>query len=833
MYIKNLFDLTENDRMHYGAKAVNLSLVKGLGFDVPPGFCINNGLHEKLKNDGIDELPGGFIEELKVNYDKLSAHSVAVRSSALGEDSSGVSYAGIYKTFLNVTTFEDVCQAVLDCINSTRAERAQKYSGKNSADGRETTMTVIVQSMVKSDVSGVAFTANPVTNNMKQVVINSAWGIGESVVGDEVQPDEWIADKDTKSIVFNKTADKKKMTAALNSGVKTMDVADELRKAPSLSGGQVRCIIDAALEIEDYFEKPQDIEWAYYDDTLYILQSRDITTLYPVGKHILQSKKHSLYMCYNSMVQGVSEPFTPMGFDFWHASFAGYTSIFYSFKKKIDYPKWITDINGRLYFDLTEVVSKKFYAKYIPDNLNDKDPAGGKLLRQIIQREGEKFYKQGGNFKLSLGLVKWGMSFLKYIKVGKRNPEAAVLEAVSMADEYIEKLNERISKTKSIKGKVKLTEDVMEELLTLAFSQVMYCSYGIKAAAKRDKWIEKRYPKRFDLESLRKAFASNPTTQMGLELNRIALYFKEAGAVPNAESEKVKEFLKTYGHRADIEVDMGTKRWREDSSYVLDIIASYMKDDTAKDNISRFEEQDRRALRTIDEIYAAVLKDKGKNKAGKIKSDYLNFRITAGLRERPKFDVLRVMELLRIMLLDAGSGLCNQGALDDDTDVCYLHLRDLADYENCDIKAIAAQNRALYEKRVKEDIIPPRFVLSTGECFYYPEAKDSSDGVYKGVPISKGLYEGRVKVVYSPHSADIQKGDIIVAHNTNPSWTPLFLNAGALVMESGGPIAHGAIVAREYGIPAVAGIAGAVSIFSDGDIILVDGQSGTVKLMER
>ena len=839
-HIRPLFDLKESDKEYFGPKAVNLSKLNSLGVDVPSGYCVSRQLHEQLAQTGYDEIPEAYIKELKTIYETFNGASVAVRSSSLREDTADSSYAGLYESYLNITSFEDLTKSILNCISSVDEKRVKAYVEQREENSIEDIrMAVIIQKMVKSDVSGVLFMANPLNNRADQILINSSWGLGEAIVNGDVTPDQWVVDKNTNKMINERVAKKQFITSLDEKGIVLNSADEELASRASMSNDQIYRLVEISKTIQAAFKKYQDIEWAIADDTIFIVQARDITTLYPVDEDIIGSDKLRLFLCYNTVVQGMNEPFTPLGYEFWRVTFAGYTSIYYNKKRKILYPSWIRQINGRLHFDLTEILGKRLYSKKIPAALNDKDPAGGNLMKEILDSYGCRFIKQKGNFKLSYGLVKWGVSLARSGKAGKTNPKQALKEAIEMGDDYVKSLKSRIKNADTIDKKIRLVEDVAEELLTLAFSQVMYCRYALSIVDKNDKWVKKYYGNQFDLEAIRIALPNNPTTEMGIELSKIAKRFKEENEKDIRANPAFHDFLEAYGHRGDLEIDIGTKRWKEKPDYLLQLIHSYMEEMVAEDNINQFHNGNKNALNIINSIYEQVLKDKGSRKAEFIKFGYMNYRTLAGIRERPKFESLRAMCLLRDMMLKIGKDWVSSGILEKAEDISYLTFEQILHFKKHNMNQEVQNAKEAYLKQKKANHIP-RFIMSTGECFYHPSLKSEDnkvDGsqtiVLEGIPISRGIHKGRVKVLSSPVGADITKGDIIVAHNTNPAWTPLFLKAGALVMESGGPISHGAIVAREYGIPAVAGINNATEILKEADTIIVNGEEGSVKIVKH
>lgn len=840
--IKALWELKEEDRHNFGSKAVNLGIMMRAGIQVPDGYCMSQELYHKvMQPDGTIQIPDAVVHELRDVYEALHGEPLAIRSSSSLEDAEDSSFAGLYETFLNVTTFEDMIDRIKACMQSVSGERVKTYYEAKTDQKKKNSMAVIIQKMVHSQVSGVLFMANPLNNRYDQILINGAWGLGEAIVNGQVSPDQWTVDSVTSCIISERIMEKAYRTQAEEKGVSLQPVGKAMLLKACLDQDQVKQLVAIAMMVQKLYKKPQDIEWAYDGQDFFIVQSRDITTLYPIEEDVLRSKKLRLFICYNTVIQGITQPFTPLGYEFTRVNLAGWTSVYYGFKKKDLYPSWINMIHGRLYYDLTEMVGKKFYAKNIPKIFEAKDPAAAQLLRQMIKKYGPLFYKQGGAFKLSRGLIKWMIGLSKHAKLGK-DTDKALKDALQMGNDFVESVASRIQQTKTIQDKIHLMEDVAEECLTVAFKQAAYCQYGMQAVEKHNKWIKKHYNNQFDLESIRQVLPNNPTTTMGIELSHIAQRLLEEGKEVTENHPLIAHFLKEYGHRGDTEMDIGTKRWKDEPRYILNLIASYMDGDSAAKSIDAMNKNNQKALDTIEAIYHQVLKDKSKRKAKRMQYDYMNYRTLAGLRERPKFDVIRVMDLLRDMMLDVGRTLQKANALEHYEDVAFLTFNDLLQADHKNLKAVVKKAKEQYHIQCQAQQIP-RCIMSTGECFYHPKVEEEglvpSDGqpvinkdYLKGTPISNGIYKGRVRVLHTPVDVDLEKGDILVTHNTNPSWTPLFLVAGALIMESGGPISHGAIVAREYGTPAVAGVTHATQLLKDGDWVIVNGEAGTVKLCE-
>lgn len=797
------------ERHLYGSKAVHLAKLAQTGFNVPKAITLSTLFTGRIVKQDYTLLAEDK-EALADIWDSMNSKSVAVRSSGTMEDLADDSFAGQYDTVLDVDSYEGLEETVLKCIKSSFSDHVTDYC-KKRLDRAPEPVAVIIQQMVQGDRSGVLFTVNPLSQNRDEMMISAATGYGFGVVDGTAETDSVIVSKSSIS-------------------------------------GQYKDLCNTALSIETLMQQPQDIEWVQKDEELFILQTRDITTLYPVESHHLNKDKLHLYVCYNSVIQGTTAPYTPLGYDFWRCTFAGYTGIFYSGKKKIMYPGWIPYINGRIYYDLTEILGRRFLGKQFLGGFDNKDPEGGLLLKELYQLHRNTFLKQGGKFRLSFGIVKWGLSLTKFGKISRTDINRGLQEALNLGETYLSHLKERISKCHTVQDKITLLEDVTDELLTLGFKQVMYMSYGLKALAKWEKWFAKHYPD-IDLDPLKLALPNNTTTQMGIDLMKLALELKKQGIEPTEDEILVQTFLNTYGHRSDYDTDMGQLRWYEAPEPVLNLLRHYMNADLAEDGLARHANQQQEGASLLDYIYATVKADYSKKLADKIRFDLDNYRILAGLRELPKFNMVKALALLREMFLKTGDDMVNKQQLINRNDIAYLHTADLLKIDTLDVKSLVEERKAIFQKQsTYEDV--PRIILSTGEVFTYPtlvsDKSDTNDhqteytanpsplngtgspNQIQGTPLASGKVKGRIRILNAPEPDRIGPEDILVTHNTDPSWTPLFPAIKGLIMESGGPISHGAIAAREYGLPAIGGVSYARDRFKDGDMVEMDGKSGII-----
>jgi pyruvate,water dikinase len=325
------------------------------------------------------------------------------------------------------------------------------------------------------------------------------------------------------------------------------------------------------------------------------------------------------------------------------------------------------------------------------------------------------------------------------------------------------------------------------------------------------------------LQPVLRALPHNPTTEMGLALWDVSRRLKEEGAAPSAGHPAVQAFLARYGHRAACEIDLGVPRWREDPAPVLNVLRTYLSHGPEASPERHFRQGAERADETVASLTERVRREKGRLRAAWLRFLLRRVRALTGLREVPKFYLVRALAAVRRALAGAGAELVAAGRLDRAEDVFFLDLRDLQAPH--DLRALAAANRADYERERSRRAVP-RVVTSTGETFY--TAPTATPGSLIGTAASPGVYEGQVRVMFDPREANLGPGEVLVAPATDPAWTPLFLSAGALVMEVGGTMSHGSVVAREYGIPAVVGVAGATQQLRTGQRVRVDGENGLV-----
>jgi pyruvate,water dikinase len=371
----------------------------------------------------------------------------------------------------------------------------------------------------------------------------------------------------------------------------------------------------------------------------------------------------------------------------------------------------------------------------------------------------------------------------------------------------------------------------MEERMASVWPKLIYSAMPLVVPGVGSRFVAEALLRRWlsdatALQPVLRSLPHNPTMEMDLALWRISQQLKAEGLEPSADHPAIRAFLAQYGHRSLREIDIGMPRWREEPEHVLYVLRTYLAHEEQDDP----QEQFRRGAQLAEEASQALV-DRVRREKGWLRAKVMQFvlrrvRALGGWRELPKFMGVRLFAALRTALAKVGKVFVEANRLDRPEDVYFLDLNDLD--SSADLRAVVTKNRANYEREMERKVIP-RVMTSEGETFY--TAPSTTPDALVGTAASAGSYEGLVRVIHDPRGAKLLPGEVLVAPGTDPAWTPLFLSAGALVMELGGIMSHGSVVAREYGIPAVVGVPGATNLLKTGQRVRVDGESGQVVVM--
>ena len=850
--IKWFHEINEDEFNLVGGKGYSLSKLFNYGIKVPNGFVVTSASYDsyvkknQIKQKIIDILkttntalekskeikalfqvetfPNDLKHQILAEMGKIESGCVAVRSSSTVEDLPGMSYAGQYSSYLNVKVGGIIGKVVL-CWQSLWNERAIEYRAKYNV-ASEFSHGVVIQEMVQAKLAGVVFSANPINGIRNQILINASYGLGEAIVSGQVHPDQYTVEKKTGKLK-EEIALKEILCQYSEEGIAYFPVDETLKSVSSLKERHIKDILEITKKIEEYYGKPQDIEFAFdHNDQIFIVQSRDITTLFPID-NFDQDGKLRAYLSAGTVLLGMKEPITPLGFDMLSQMFPTIINVMTMQKNPVD-NSFVKYDGCRIYIDITYMLSSKFISKQFAKAFSGNDLPLKDVMINMIDKHGNTLRKQGIKFRIPWGVVKYGLSMVGKMKEIKKIPNEKRYDAmIQVGEEVYDKCLHISRGLNTLKDKIDFINQCMAEAFILSQNQGLYCT-EINDFAKIKKIIEKKYGDRFNMEHLIHSLPRCVTQELTIKMNLVARYFDENNLEPSADHPKIKEIIVKFGHRSNIELDFGTSRWSEDPKFLISQIKSYMVDKMYERNLADISEKAKRTEVLIEEIYQTMKSEDGEKKAYKFKRRMINYRIAAGMREYPKFDIVRLMSIARNVILGVGEEFVKGGLINNKNDIFLLFKEDIIPKEN--LKEKIEKNKANYQLEMARTSIP-RIVLNTGETYYSAQKIDPKSKVIQGMPLSPGIYEGTIRVVFDPLNTKLQEGEIMVTESTNPAWTPLFAVTKGLIMEYGGPVSHGGIVAREYGIPAVVGIASASSILKDGQKVRINGETGVIEIL--
>jgi phosphohistidine swiveling domain-containing protein len=880
-YILSL-DSLEATLERVGGKGANLAELARAGFDVPPGYLVTteayrafvaaNHIGEQIVDlarrvapadpvalERISEQIRALFEGGEVPAEIASAATdayhalapdaipVAVRSSATAEDLPGLSFAGQQDTYLNIVGDAALLDAVKRCWASLWTARAIGYRARNGITPDDVSLAVVVQQLIPSEVSGVLFTANPLTGRRGETVIDASYGLGEAIVSGQVEPDHYVVDPAGRQIISRKLGAKAlAIVPRAGGGVEHVAGTGERQ---ALADAQILELADTARRVAEHYGTPQDIEWAWAGGRLYLLQSRPITSLYPLPASAAGQRETRAYWSFGS-VQGVVEPFTPLGRDMIRVIAGG---MFELLQIRTTTPQAaLVDAGGRLFIDITDAT------KIFSFVLANTDPASAQTLRRLVA-DGRLALRNPFDRAKVRVLRPTTLRVLVRALAAAYAPAFRRAQAAAMAEARIEETRREVEKAKTLGELLVVIEGALPLFVTQAMPHLVpVVALGIASMKLVDnllvKWLGMQPGAVFQLL---RGLPGNVTSEMDLRLwaevqairaDPAARAFMleqpiegvaEAygrGELPPVAQRAVTDFMQRYGMRGVGEIDFGRARWRDDPTPILQTMHNYLQQDNpdlAPDVV--FARGAAEADRLAAEWVARVRETRfGAARARLLGLAIDRMRKLAGLRESPKFYVVQLFGLFHAALLKIGRTLAQQGTIARPEDMFMIPLAELRRFargEPVDLRAIAAAEHDAYA-RERARARMPRMLLSSGETFYDGLTAEGADDLV-GDPVSPGMVEGIARVVLDPRGVRLAPGEILICPATDPGWTPLFLTAGGLVMEIGGMVTHGSVVAREYGIPAVVGVHGATTRIQTGQRIRVDGTQGRITVLEE
>ena len=868
-FVLRFQDIDKTKLILVGGKGANLGeLSKIEGIRVPDGFCISTGALKRIIgetssiNELIDqlsllkvedrkkigELSGEIrrvIEEIAIPKDinqeitrVLSRigekKAYAVRSSATAEDLPTASFAGQQDTYLNIIGKEAILKHISKCWASLFTERAVIYRLQNGFDHRTVHLSVVVQKMVFPQAAGILFTADPVTCNRKVISIDASFGLGEAMVSGLVNADHYKARHG--KIIDKKISTKKLAIDALkDGGTKEREIEPERQNRQALTDEQILQLERIGRTIEAHFGFPQDIEWCLVDDTFYIVQSRPITTLYPIPE--ASDQENHVYVSVGHQ-QMMTDPMKPLGMSLWQLTAA----------------RPMYQAGGRLFVDVADDLASPAKRNILINVLGKSDPLIRDALMTLLARG--DFIKPEPNDNQEPGSSQSNKGTPPpNFQAQLENDPAIVSNLIRNSQESIEELKHTI-KTKSGSD---LFDFILQDQQKLRQSLSDPQSFGaIVTGMNASSWINEKMMEWLGeknvADTLSQSAPNNITSEMGLELLDVAdavrPYPKVIDYLQDAEDDRfldglvkldggreawdaIDAYLSKYGMRCVGEIDITRVRWSEKPMTLVPLILLNIKTFEPGAAKRRFEQGRQEALKKEQELLERLKQlPGGEQKAEETKQKISLMRNFVGYREYPKYGIVNRYFAYKQALLKEAEQLVQAGVIHEKEDIYYLtfdELREVVRTHQVDYSIISKRKdtHKHYEK-----LTPPRVITSDGEIIAgeYKRENLPAEAII-GLPVSSGVIEGRARVILNLEDADLEEGDILVTSFTDPSWTPLFVSIKGLVTEVGGLMTHGAVIAREYGLPAVVGVDNATKLIKDGQRIRVHGTEGYVEIL--
>jgi pyruvate,water dikinase len=890
-----LCEAGDNRRSLVGGKAFNLGKLIAAGLPVPRGFCVTTtafdlflascprrtelsnllvhyssgeiGRIAELSREVLSclaevQMPEAVKDAVLAAWRELGGErSFAVRSSATVEDAAGMSFAGQFESILNVRGADALLVAIKTCWLSLFSERALVYLARQRVPAEKVRMAVLVQEMVAADHAGVVFTADPLTGTTDRFVVECVSGLGEGLVQGTVQPERVMIEKRTGRLSQNSGGTSytspQSIKMAEQSGTRVTRPSEshvsrqpQSARAPLLSPATLARLCDLARRTERLFSAPQDIEWAQRDGGVFLLQSRPITTKAPV-------KTWEDRQVWTNVNTGevVPDVMTPITWSTMQSFFGVVGSIFRLVGADVTRAQALGLVAGRLYSNantsLAAVRPFSFLHKGLPDLAR---ALGGDLVEAYRQApltlSPEDLPDLG--FRWPKYILSWPRILFDLITHLPRRGDASMARVKNRTDELVRLDLGAMSAPELTHFCIRLFREAFKDWDLLYFvAQAAALPVFKKACCD---WLGES-----DLTLGGRLFAAlggMPDAEAGLALWRSAVLAHAGGDTEAAVSSEKSwpevrsrlrltehgrkflaawdAFMTEHGHHCRGELELFNARWSETPDYILGLVRGYLRSIGQSDPLEnqrqlagerkRLTEQCRQRLKNPIKrwIFSWSLR-----RAQKL----------AVFREKMKSQLVRQFAFTRRVLLVLGQRLHEQGSLSCRDDIFFLEVSELEPVAtgsaSFDWRERIELRRREYEKNLK--LNPPRVVNGRFDpnAPSWPVA-DADAKLLEGIPVSPGIVTGPARVILrTDEHEQVLPGEILIAPFTDPAWSPYFITAAGVVMEQGGILSHGSIVAREYGLPAVTNVLSATRVIRTGDLVQVDGNRGCVSVLQR
>jgi pyruvate,water dikinase len=776
------------------------------------------------------EIPSDVAEAVVRYLSRLGEeHAYAVRSSATAEDLPHASFAGQQDTYLNIIGLDAILQHIRKCWASLFTDRAVIYRMQNGFSHSQVHLAVIVQRMVFPHAAGILFTSDPVTSNRKVVSIDAGFGLGEALVSG-------IVSADTYKVRDGQIADKRIATklkaiyGRKEGGTVTQPVDPKQQHTQVLTDEQILRLAQLGRQIEAHFGCPQDIEWCLAENTIYIVQSRPITTLYPIPE--ADDDENHVYISVGHQ-QMMTDPMKPLGMSI-HLLIT---------------PAPMRKAGGRLFVDIARQLASSAGREMLLKTMGQHDPLMHDAIATLIER---------GDFIPALPEEENAPSPGR----GHADTPPQIDEDPAIVNKLIQRSQALIDQLKlriRTKSGVELFDFILEDIQELR--KVLFDPQSTKlfmAAMNATAWINEHMSEWLGetnaADTLSQSVPHNVTSEMGLALMDVADAIRPYPEIVEflqrtkddrfldqlveykggrEAREAIHDFLDKYGMRCSGEIDITRTRWREQPTLLVPMILSNIKNFEPNAGQRKFEQGLKEALDKERELLKRLRRlPDGEQKAEETERIIRLLRNFIGYREYPKYGMISRHPVYKQALLKEADKLVQAGVIREREDVYYLtfeEFREAVRTGKVDPQIIS-QRKDEYE--LYEKLTPPRVITSDGEIVAGRYKRDNlPEGAIAGLAVSSGVVEGRARVILNMEEAVLEEGDILVTSFTDPGWTPLFVSIKGLITEVGGLMTHGAVIAREYGLPAVVGVENATKRIQDGQTIRVNGTEGYVEIL--
>jgi len=841
-----------------GASLGELSRIEGIR--VPGGFCVTTDAFRGVmaeatsiddRLDGLSRLNPEDREEIRTLSEeirrtlegiaipddlgaaitralaRLGEHAAyAVRSSATAEDLPTASFAGQHDTYLNVVGPAAILHHVGRCWASLFTERAVTYRLRNGFDHRKVHMAVVVQQMVFPEAAGILFTADPVTSNRRVVSVEASFGLGGALVSGLVNADAFKV-RDGEVVAKAVATKQLAIHASPAGGTREQAIEPARQEQPALTDAQVVRLAELGRRIEAHFGRPQDIEWCLVDDGFQIVQSRPITTLFPIPP--AGDRENHVYLSVGHQ-QMMTDPMKPLGLSLWQLTAAAPMHV----------------AGGRLFVDVTRALSSPASRAGLLEVAGRSDPLIRDALQTILER---------GDFIPSLPDEPPVEAPAAGAPAPLETDPAIVDELIARSEASIAALKREIA-TRSGSALLEFILADIQELKRILFDPRSHQVF--MTAMEATWWLNEQLQawlgEKNAADTLTRSVPHNVTSEMGLALLDVADVIRPHPEVvaflhgvrdegfldelPELAGgwearDAIRAFLYEYGMRCVGEIDITRPRWSERPTTLVPVILGNVRNFEPGAAERLIEQGRREAWEKEQELLERLraLPD-GEQKADEAKRRIDQVRTFIGYREYPKYGMVSRYFVYKQALLEEAERLVQANVLREKEDIFYLTFQELQEVvraNHVDDQLISQRRDAF---RSYQALTPPRVLTSDGEALSGAYRRDDLPaGALVGLPVSAGTVEGRARVILDMAEADLEAGDILVTTSTDPSWTPLFVAIEGLVTEVGGLMTHGAVIAREYGLPAVVGVEHATGLIGDGQRIRVHGTDGYVEIL--